>query len=142
VTLGEQRLNSNHGRLVHAANNLPSSLREARVPDGSWTAREVLAHVLAWQEEALRRFGERHVRCLTRQEIDDWNVAARERMRELAWDEVLARIDAAHLQLRAKLTEEPPDWFAACTYRHYTEHTRGLLALAASAEKPRLSAAS
>ena len=142
MTLGEQRLNSNHGRLVHAANNLPQSLREARVPDGSWTAREVLAHVLAWQEEALRRFGESQVRCLTRQEIDEWNTVAREHMRELGWDEILERIDAAHLGLRARLSEEPPSWFAACTYRHYTEHTRGLLALAASAEKPSLSAAS
>jgi uncharacterized damage-inducible protein DinB len=142
VTLGEQRLNSNHGRLVHAANNLPPALREARVPDGSWTAREVLAHVLAWQEEALRRFGERHVRCLSRQEIDEWNAVARDQMRGLAWEEILERMDAAHVELRAQLSKEPPSWFAACTYRHYTEHTRGLLALAASAEKPRLSAAS
>jgi uncharacterized damage-inducible protein DinB len=142
VTLGEQRLNSNHGRLVHAANNLPPALREARVPDGSWTAREVLAHVLAWQEEALRRFDERHVRCLSRQEIDEWNAVAREQMGGLAWEEILERMDAAHVELRAQLSEEPPSWFAACTYRHYTEHTRGLLALAASAEKPPLSAAS
>jgi uncharacterized damage-inducible protein DinB len=142
VTLGEQRLNSNHGRLVHAANNLPPSLREARVPDGSWTARDVLAHVLAWQEEALRRFGERQVRCLTRQEIDEWNAVAREHMRDLAWEDIIERIEAAHLELRGRLSEEPPSWFAACTYRHYTEHTRGLLALAASAEKPHLSAAS
>jgi len=132
MTLAEQRLNSNHGRLVHAARNLPTHLREARLPDSTWTARDLLAHVLAWQEEALRRFGERQVRCLSRQEIDDWNLVARERMRHLAWDEILVRIEAAHLELRANLSEEPPSWFAACTYRHYTEHTRSLLALASA----------
>ena len=140
MTLAEQRLNSNHGRLLHAADNLPTHLREARVPDSASTARDVLAHVLAWQEEALRRFDERQVRYLTRQEIDEWNAAAHERMRELTWDEILARLQVAHLRLRAHLSEEPPGWFAACTYRHYTEHTRALLALAASAEN--LSAAS
>ena len=132
MTLAEQRLNSNHGRLVHAARNLPTHLREARLPDSTWTARDLLAHVLAWQEEALRRFGERQVRCLSRQEIDDWNLVARERMRHLAWDEILVRIEAAHLELRANLSEEPPSWFAACTYRHYTEHTRSLLTLASA----------
>jgi uncharacterized damage-inducible protein DinB len=148
VTLAEQRLNSNHGRLVHAANNVPAHLREARAPDSAWTARDVLAHVLAWQEEAVRRFGEPQVRYLTRQEIDDWNAVAHEQMREVAWDEILARIEAAHVRLKAHLSEEPPSWFAACTYRHYTEHTRSLLALAASpagaspASPQRLSAAS
>ena len=141
MTLAEQRLNSNHGRLVHAADNLPAQLREACPPDASWTARELLAHVLAWQEEALRRFGERQVRCLSRQEIDEWNAVAREHMRDLPWDEIVARIRAAHVALKAHLTEEPPSWFAACTYRHYTEHTRSLLALAVSA-KHHLSAAS
>src|SRR5438309_7689418 len=115
--LAEQRLNSNHGRLLHAANNLPAHLREARVPDSDWTARDVLAHVLAWQEEALRRFGERQVRYLTRQQIDGWNAVSHQAMRGLAWDEVLTRIQAAHLRLRAHLSEEPPSWFAACTYR-------------------------
>ena len=53
-------------------------------------------------------------------------------MRHLAWDEILVRIEAAHLELRANLSEEPPSWFAACTYRHYTEHTRSLLTLASA----------
>jgi uncharacterized damage-inducible protein DinB len=136
VTLAEQRLNSNHGRLMHAANNLPPHLRETCVPDSSWTARDVIAHVLAWQEEALRRFDEAHVRCLTRQQIDEWNATTHEQMRDLAWDDILARIEAAHVRLKAHLAEEPPSWFAACTYRHYTEHTRSLLALAASAAAP------
>jgi uncharacterized damage-inducible protein DinB len=142
MTLAEQRLNSNHGRLLHAARDLPVQLREARVPDSTWSARGLLAHVLAWQEEALRRLGEPYVPFLTRQEIDGWNARAQERMRDLAWDEILARIEAAHVQLKANLPEEPPRWFAACTYRHYTEHTRSLLALASSAAKSPLSAAS
>jgi uncharacterized damage-inducible protein DinB len=142
MTLAEQRLNSNYGRLVHAADNLPARLREARVPDSAWTARDVLAHVLAWQEEALRRFHQGQVRCLTRPEIEEWNAAAHERMRDLPWDEIVARIQAAHVRLKAHLSDEPPSWFAACTYRHYTEHTRSLLALATSGAEASLASPS
>jgi uncharacterized damage-inducible protein DinB len=133
MTLAEQRLNSNHGRLVHAARDLPAHLRERAVPGSAWTARDVLAHVLAWQEEALRRLADGQARSLPRDQLDEWNARARERMRDLRWDEILQRIQAAHGELRAQLAEEPPSWFGACTYRHYTEHTRELLALAGEA---------
>lgn len=129
MTLAEQRLNSNHGRLIRAANNLPPRLREVRLPDSDWTARDLLAHVLAWQEEALHRFTATDVRCLSAAEIDEWNELAYYRMRSLGWDEVVERIHKAHERLKLCLTEEPPNWFGACTFRHYTEHTRPLLAL-------------
>ena len=132
MILAEQRLNSNHGRLVRAARSVPTHLRHVPIKGWGWTPRDVLAHVLAWQEEALRRFREPNARCLGREEFDAWNAAARERMRHLRWDEIMDRIEAAHHALKPYLTEEPPSWFAACTYRHYTEHTRTLLGLGQS----------
>ena len=112
MTLAEQRLNSNHGRLLHAANNLPVHLREACPPDTGWTARELLAHVLAWQEEALRRFGERQVRCLSRQEIDEWNAVAREHMRYLPWEEIVDRIQVAHVELTREIARRFNSFYA------------------------------
>jgi hypothetical protein len=132
MTLAEQRLNSNHGRLVRAAQAVPAQLRYVPMENGDGTPRDLLAHVLAWQEEALRRFRQPQARCLGREEIDAWNEAARARMAGLRWDEIVARIEAAHGALKQHLSEEPPSWFAACTYRHYTEHTRTLRSLAQS----------
>ena len=132
MTLAEQRLNSNHGRLVRAARSVPPPAREVPLDGWGWTPRDVLAHVLAWQEEALRRLRDPYAHCLRREEIDAWNQAARERMEDLRWDEILTRIEAAHQALKPYLTDEMPSWFAACTYRHYTEHTRTLLGLAQS----------
>jgi hypothetical protein len=132
MTLAEQRLNSNHGRLVRAARGVPPFLRHVPIEGWGWTPRDVLAHVLAWQEEALRRFRDPHPRCLNRQELDAWNQAAHERMEDLRWDEILTGIEAAHTALKPFLAEEEPNWLAACTYRHYTEHTRTLLGLAQS----------
>jgi hypothetical protein len=133
MTLAEQRLNSNHGRLVRAARSLPPYLRHVPIEGWGWTPRELLAHVLAWQEEALRRFRDPDARCLDREEIDAWNQTSRELMQDLRWDEILARIEAAHAAIKPYVVaEEPPSWFAACTYRHYTEHTRTLRGLAQS----------
>ena len=132
MTLAEQRLNSNHGRLVRAARHVPPLRRHLPIEGWGWTPRDVLAHVLAWQEEALRRLCDPHAPYLKREEIDAWNLAARERMEDLRWDEILNRIEAAHQALKPYLADEMPSWFAACTYRHYTEHTRTLLGLAQS----------
>src|ERR1700738_5522617 len=132
MTLAEQRLNSNPGRLARAARDVPLLKRHAPIEGGGWTARDVLAHVLAWQEEALRRFRDPHANYLRREEIDAWNVAARERMEDLRWDEILTRIEAAHEALKPYLSDGMPSWLAGCTFRHYTEHTRTLLGLAQS----------
>lgn len=132
MTLAEQRLNSNHGRLVRAARDVPPFLRHLPIDGWGWTPRDVLAHVLAWQEEALRRFRDPSARPLRREEIDAWNEEARERMEDLRWDQILARIESAHQALKPYLSDEAPSWLAACTYRHYTEHTRTLRGLAQS----------
>ncbi len=129
MTRAEQRLNSNHGRLMHAARAVPPRLRGVAIPGWGWTPRDVLAHVLAWQEEAMRRLGHPDGPLPPRRggETDAWNAAARERMRGLTWDEVVDRLETNHHELRTSLGADPPRWFGTCTYWHYTEHTRSLL---------------
>jgi hypothetical protein len=126
MTLAEQRLNSNHGRLLHAARAVPESRRCEPLPETDWTPRDLLAHVVAWQEEAMRRFREPDVAGPEPDEIDRWNAAAHERLRRLGWDDVLARLEANHRELKTFLVAEPPRWFDACTHRHYTVHLRTL----------------
>lgn len=133
MTLAEQRLNSNHGRLVRAARGIALPLRATLMPETGWTPRDLLAHVLAWQDESLRRLRGEDVLWPRREELDAWNESMRRRMAELGWDEILARIESNHLALRALLHREPPVWFGGRTYRHYTEHTRMLLEFARSA---------
>lgn len=127
MTRAEQRLNSNHGRLMRAFGSVPKPLRDVPVPDWGWTPRDMLAHVLAWQEEALRRLTQPEARWPSRRELDAWNAAAHERLRDLAWEQILARLEANHRELRTHLVTDPPRWFGPCTYWHYTEHTRALL---------------
>ena len=138
MTLAEQRLNSNHGRRRRAARAVPRELRDVPMPGSEWTARELLAHVMAWQDEALRRLRGEKVLWPRREQLDAWNETMRHRMADLSWEEILARIEANHEELRAMVErEEPPPWFGGRTYRHYTQHTRVLLAFARqSAQSP------
>jgi hypothetical protein len=128
VTRAEQRLNSNHGRLVRAAHAVPERLRHVPIPGWDWTPRDMLAHVLAWQQEALRHLRDPAEPWPDSGEVDAWNAASHRSLRDLGWDEVLARLEANHRELRSLLTHDPPRWFGSCTYWHYTEHTRALLA--------------
>jgi hypothetical protein len=128
MTRTEQRLNSNHGRLVRAARAVPERLRNVPIPGWGWTPRDVLAHVLAWQEEALRHLVHPDAPWPARSEIDAWNAAALRARRDLGWDDLLAGLEANHGELRARLDVDPPRWFGPCTYWHYTAHTRALLA--------------
>jgi len=135
VTRAEQRLNSNHGRLMHAARAVPVRLRGVPIPGWGWTPRDVLAHVLAWQEEALNRA--RHppapaAAASGGADLDSWNAAAHVRLRSLGWDEVLVRLEANHPLLHPLVRDDPPRWLGRCTYWHYTEHTRELLAFVRS----------
>jgi len=128
MTRAEQRLNSNHGRLVRTARAVPERLRNVPIPGWGWTPRDVLAHVVAWQEEALRHLDDPDAVWPARSEVDAWNAAALRALRPLAWDDVLARLEANHGELRTRLDVDPPRWFGPCTYWHYTQHTRALLA--------------
>jgi hypothetical protein len=90
------------------------------MPGHDATPRDVLAHVLGWQEEALRHLQEPDLPWPPDHHAGATCVAP--------WDEIVARLEANHLELRRRLTDDPPRWIGPCTYWHYTEHTRALLA--------------
>ena len=75
MTRAEERLNSNHGRLVHAARAVPERLRSVPIPGWGWTPRDMLAHVVAWQEEAVRHLDDPEAPWPARSEVDEWNAA-------------------------------------------------------------------
>lgn len=132
MTRAEQRLNSNHGRLMHAVRAVPVWLRDVPIPAWGWTPRDVLAHVLAWQEEALHRARQAGAAAGGLTDLDAWNAAAHLRLGSLSWDEVLTGLEANHRRLHPLVSDDPPRWLGRCTYWHYTEHTRGLLAFVRS----------
>jgi hypothetical protein len=133
MTRAEQRLNSNHGRLMRAAVAVPERLRDVPVPGWGWTPRDVLAHVVAWQEEALHHLRQPDAPwSATGDDLHSWNQAAHGGLRSLSWADIVVTLEANHRDLRVLLGDDPPPWLGRCTYWHYTQHTRDLLAFVRS----------
>jgi hypothetical protein len=109
---------------------------------GTWSVKDIIAHVTVWEEEALAHLpvvlaGKRPPRySVTHGGINAFNAQMTARNRELSLVEVQRRRDAVHRRL-VELVQRVPD--AECdsdtrfrrrlrldTYGHYAVHTRAI----------------
>lgn len=127
------KLDAAFRHFVAAASQIDPAERERAGMCGTWSAREVVAHVAGWDEE-----GHGRIRALLAgpavgvpYDFDATNarfVAARA---EMSWDETLAELHTNHAQLTAALAEVSADaltaeprfveWVEALT-NHFCEH--------------------
>jgi len=108
---------------------------------GDWSAQQLLAHIVAWEEEGLERLrligaGRRdEIRGIRSEEVNAWNAAAVARLAEVPWRKLLARwLDTrvALVEAVTSLTDEqldPPGgrfrvskWMPNFTWAHEAEH--------------------
>ena len=106
---------------------------------GSWSVRDLIAHVTWWEEEALRHLplildGGRPPRySVTYGGIDAFNAQMTERKADFSLDEVRAEFAETHRRLVAYLRDVPPEHLLGNsrfrrrlrldTYGHYPIHT-------------------
>jgi hypothetical protein len=123
---------------------------------GSWSVRDVLAHLLAWEEEAVTRLellaAERPqdidwIADEDEQELEAWNARAQQRYASLALAEVMRRLEGVQGRILVALdslsderlsTDAGPvpvrNWLPDCTYTHEEEHCSDILAWRRSIE--------
>lgn len=116
-----------------------SEEEQTRVPVGGlWTVRDVLAHILAWEEVALQRLDlfaagrASEIHWVRDEEVDDTNARLHEERLGLSLAQVRERLEEIGHQLEERLerlpsgvvegTEPVAAWFPNCTYVHYQEH--------------------
>jgi hypothetical protein len=120
-------------------------LQRPTEPEGAahgWTGRELIAHVVGWQEIALAAATELAVndrsptadrfRAFTDEQVDDQNIEIHEEWAALAIDEVRQRARTVAGNLRGHLTVVPETrwlkhpqhmrFFVENTIEHYAEH--------------------
>ena len=115
---------------------------------GRWSVRDVLAHILAWEEEAVARLellaAERpqdFARIVDEEELEAWNARAHQRYAGLPLAEVMRRLELVQGRVLSGLdslsderlgTDEGPvpvhNWLPECTYAHEQEHCADILA--------------
>jgi len=109
---------------------------------GEWSVRDVLAHVTAWEEEALEHLptileGGTPPRYSARYGgIDAFNSQAAERKRHLSLTEVQEQLDGTHRRLIELIRAAPEHQLVGetrfrrrlrlDTYRHYAPHAEGI----------------
>jgi uncharacterized damage-inducible protein DinB len=142
------------GKLLAALDGLSEEEMVRPGAVGRWSVRDVLAHILAWEDEAATRLdllaAERpqdFTRITTEEELEAWNAGAHERYAGLTLAEVMRRLEDVPGRIRVGLdslsderlsTDEGPvpvhHWLPECTYAHEEEHCADILAWRRSIE--------
>jgi uncharacterized damage-inducible protein DinB len=142
------------GKLLAALEGLSEEEMARPGAVGRWSVRDVLAHLLAWEEEAVTRLdllaAERpqdFARIVDEEELEAWNARAHQRYAGLALAEVMRRLRDVQGRILAALdslseerlgTDAGPvpvrNWLPECTYAHEQEHCADILAWRRSIE--------
>jgi len=109
---------------------------------GSWSIKDIIAHVTWWEEEALKHLplilaGERPPKYSNQYGgIDAFNAQMTDQKRKLSFSEVLQQRDDTHLRLIDYVHRVPEDQIASetrfrrrlrlDTYGHYPKHTEAI----------------
>jgi hypothetical protein len=117
---------------------------QLEAPDvaGTWSMKDILAHVTTWEEEALKNLpiileGKRTPRYKDEYGgIDAFNDQMTERKRSLPLNQVLQQLDATHTRLLGYVASAPDSEFASetrfrrrirwDTYSHYPHHEKSI----------------
>ncbi|HEX9132897.1 MAG TPA: DinB family protein [Ktedonobacteraceae bacterium] len=109
---------------------------------GTWSVKDILAHVTTWEEEALRYLpliitGGRPPRYTQYGGIDAFNAQMAEQKRDLTLSRVLEQLDETHRRLVDYIRSVPEEHFTRetrfrhrlrlDTYSHYPIHARAIL---------------
>lgn len=101
---------------------------------GVWSAKQIVAHMAAWDWEGERHFRELHAgsEAGRRYDIEAFNTAAVEERRDQSWDETLDELRRANMTFAASLANVSTadrgadsgyaSWITAVT-GHYGEHS-------------------
>jgi len=142
------------GKLLAALEGLSEGELTRAGAVGRWSVRDVLAHILAWEEEAVTRLDllaadrpQDFARITNEEELEAWNARAHERKAGLSLAEVMRRLEEVQGRILVGLdslsterlsTDEGPvpvhNWLPECTYAHEQEHCADILAWRRSIE--------
>jgi hypothetical protein len=109
---------------------------------GSWSVRDILAHITTWEEEALKHLpsilrGSRPRRySVVYGGIDAFNARMTEQKKDLTLQQVLHQLDETHRRLIGFIENSPDELFRSetrfrrrlrlDTFSHYPKHTRAI----------------
>lgn len=132
----EELSNLQH-QFINVAQQLEKSKRNQPGVCGTWSPKQVIAHISGWDKEVIRQFGlfQDGLEKAIEYGIDEFNKQSVKERAHLSWEETLAELQQAHKQFyqRAKSissqelseNEEYKDWVEV-QIDHYKHHIKQL----------------
>ncbi len=124
-------------KFIKVAQQLEKSKRDQPGVCGSWSPKQVVAHITGWDKEVIRQFGlfQDGLQKAIEHDTDEFNKQSVKKRSHLSWEETIAELQLAHDQFyqRAKSissqelseNEEYIDWVEV-QIDHYIHHTKQL----------------
>jgi len=138
-----ERIEKHWAEFKQSFADLPQDRMTSARPGGGWSVKDIIVHVRAWEEEALKYLpaiekGERLPRYKDLYGgIDAFNALTYEAHKDLPLETALANLEDTHKRLIQYLESVPEELFggrtrfrrrlSADTYKHYPEHTETIL---------------
>ena len=122
---------------IQVIESLNAKIRDKKIANGSWSAKEILAHIVGWEAEVVKQFKAFLTNPDTNDnyDIDLFNKSAVESRKHLSWDQIVTELKTAQSELSgflANLTQKEIDeekqfveWVNVLI-NHYVHHTKQL----------------
>jgi len=142
VTEVVEKANKALANLLAAVESLPAESHSVPKAIGDWSIKDLLAHLIAWEEEASRAFDIwkigvnpdwSHIK-----DIDEFNAQAVKDRRKVAFPKILEQLQLVHGGIIDKLKSVSdsefskrggvPRWLANLIIDHLDEHTEKIVA--------------
>jgi hypothetical protein len=153
VTEVVEKANKALENLLGAVESLPAETHSVPKAIGEWSIKDMLAHLIAWEEEAARAFeiwkigveaDWSHIK-----DIDEFNAQSVKDRRKVSFSKVLEQLQLVHGGIIDNLKTVSdseysrrggvPRWLANLIIDHLNEHTEKIIAYKSSLE-PKMSA--
>lgn len=132
----EELSNLQH-QFIEVAQQIDEAKRNLPGVCGSWSPKEVVAHITGWDKEVIKQFGlfQDGLEKAMEHDIDEFNKKSVQERSHLSWEETVAELQQAHDQFYQKAmsisnqelstNEEYRDWIEV-QIDHYIHHRKQL----------------
>ena len=132
-----ENLSTVEEEFIQLIESFNTKVRDQKIDEGSWSAKDVLSHIVGWEIEVVKQFKA----FLLNPDVDDnydidsFNKFSVECRKHLSWDQIVAELKTAQAELSgflSKLTQKEMDkekrfseWVNVLV-NHYIHHAKQL----------------
>jgi uncharacterized damage-inducible protein DinB len=98
-----ENLSSVEEEFIQLIDSLNTTLRDQKIAEGSWSTKDILAHIVGWEDEVLKQFKAFLVNpdVDDTYDIDSFNESSVSSRKNKTWNEIIEELKSAQEELSA-----------------------------------------